>query len=325
MFSRIYRTLWVFIGILLIVGAISQSRPADAHEKEWPGQKLKTFFPEAKKFVQRSVVLTPTKITAIEKELGSKLRKEDHKPVFYIPLNAKNKPIGLVLFADTQGPRGVIDGAVGLNMKGKIVKVAVYEHKESDAIAAEKFLKQFIGMDIDSPFKVGKDVKAVKGQEAASKAVALLPKKTLVMSYALFLKRKPKPKPEKQPQTDSQTEEMPEVKDLKELMMLMVDAYLNIVDYFETGKDKAKAVAAAKQLVTYAKGIAAFEPPKNAEQVKEYAALHEKFGKTLTEFAERLEQDGISDETRKQWKTIVALVKQAHRQFSEKEVDLEAY
>ena len=325
MFSQIYRPLWVFTLLASVLLMVSLPMQSDAHETEWPGQKLKAFFPMAKKFVQRSVVLTSAKIAAIEKELGSKLRKEDHKPVFYIPLNAKNRPIGLVLFADTQGPRGVIDGAVGLNMKGKIVKVTVYEHKESDAIASEKFLKQFIGMDIDSTFKVGKDVKAVKGQEAASEAVALLPKKTLIMSYALFLKRKPKSKPEKQPQTDSEKDEMPEVTDLKELMMLMVDAYLSIVEYFETGKDKAKAVAAAKQLVTYARGIAAFEPPKNAEQAKEYAELHKKFGKTLTEFAKRLEQDGISDETRKQWKAIVALVNQAHRQFSEEDVDLEAY
>ena len=153
----------------------------------------------------------------------------------------------------------VIDGAVGLDMKGKVVKVAVYNHNESDAIAADKFLEQFIGMDIDNTFNIGEDVMAVKGHEAASEAIALLPKKTLAMSYALFLKRKPKK--EAQPEvgeisgSDSET---PEIKDLGELMMLMLDVYLEIAVYFDTGEDKAKAVAAAKQLVTYAKRIAGF-------------------------------------------------------------------
>ena len=49
------------------------------------------------------------------------------------------------------------------------MKFAVYEHKESDAIVSEKFLKQFIGKGIDDAFKVGDDVETVKGQEEASK------------------------------------------------------------------------------------------------------------------------------------------------------------
>lgn len=310
------------IGILLIlVSMMVNPLLSDAHETEWPGEKLAAIFPKAKKFIQRSVPLTQDKTTTIEKELGAKLRKEDQKPVFYIPINDQNKPIGLVLFNDVKGPRGIIEGAVGLDMKGKIVKVAIYEHKESDAITSEKFLKQFIGKGIDDTFKVGDDVEAVKGQEDASKAVALIPKKTLIMSYALFLKRKPKPDVEESPEP----EEMPEVEDLKELMIMMVDAYFEVVDYFDKGEGKAEAVTAAKNLALYAKGISDFEPPKNADQTEEYAELQEQFSKTLTEFAEALEEKGVTDDTRKQWEVVDALVKQAHIRFSVEEIDLEAY
>ncbi len=326
MFFHIYRAACTSTLLVLVFLGIAFSASVQAHETEWPGQKLASIFPKAKKFVQRSAVLTPAKMAAIEKELGAKLRAEDQKPIFYIPINEKKKPMGLVLFVDAQGPRGVIDGAVGLDMKGKVVKVAVYNHNESDAIAANKFLEQFIGMDIDNTFNIGEDVTAVKGHEAASEAIALLPKKTLAMSYALFLKRKPKK--EAQPEvgeTSGSDSETPEIKDLGELMMLMLDVYLEIAVYFDTGEDKAKAVAAAKQLVTYAKRIADFEPPENAEQTEEYATLQGEFVETLMQFAASLEKEGISDETRAQWETIEELVNQAHDRFSGKSIELEAY
>ncbi len=317
MFLPKYNTLWcsLFLAIFVLLGPVS----VPAHESEWPGQKLATIFPKAEKFVQRSAVITPAKLAKIEKELDSKLRKEDHKPVFYLALNKKKKPIGLVLFVDVQGPHGIIDGAVGLNLKGKVVKVAVYNHKESDAIASEPFLNQFIGMGINSAFKVGEDVKPITGHEAASLAVTLLPKKTLVMSYALFLKKKPAP------QTDKTTakEETPEVNDLHQLMMLMIDSYLDIVEYFDTGQDKAKAVKAVKKLIVYAGLIANFEPPKNTGKIEEYTAMQTQFTEILTKFADELQKSGISDETRQQWKAVVEIVNQAHRKFSDEEIDLE--
>lgn len=318
---------YVRLGILLTLVFFMVISPilSDAHETEWPGEKLDAIFPKAKKFVQRNVVLTKAKIASIEKELGSKLRQEDNKPIFYIAMNEQKKPIGLVLFVDVKGPRGTIDGAVGLNMKGKVVKVAVYEHKESEAITSDKFLKQFIDKGIDDAFKVGDDIEAVKGQEEASKAVALLPKKTLVISYALFLKRKPKTDVEKKPQPEEPPEELPEVEDLKELMILMVDEYFVIVDYFDSEEGKADTVEAAKKLATYTKAISQFEPPKNADQKEEYAEMQDKFSKMLKQFAEAIEKNGITDETRKQWKVIDELINQAHIRFSEEEIDLESY
>lgn len=297
----------------------------NTHETEWPGEKLAGIFPKAKKFVQRNVVLTKDKIASIEKDLGTKLRKEDHKPIFYIPIDENKKPMGLVLFVDVQGPHGIIDGAVGLNMKGKVVKVGVYDHKESESITSEKFLKQFIDKGIDDAFTVGKDVEAVKGQDDASKAVALIPKKTLVMSYALFLKRKPKPDVEEKPTPEEPSEEIPEVEDLKELMILMVDAYYAIVDYFDKGEGKEEAVSAAKKLVQFGKVISEFDPPMNADQTEEYTEMQEKFGKMLTEFADALDKSGISDETREQWNQILTLVNQAHIRFTGEEIDIESY
>jgi Na+-translocating ferredoxin:NAD+ oxidoreductase RnfG subunit len=322
---QIYRQFRISILLALVFFIVGAPLLGNADETELPDQKLMAVFPEAKKFVLRSPILTPNQIDAIEKELGAKLLVEDQKPVFYIPISDRKKPMGLVLFANAEGPGGVIEGAVGLDMRGKVVKVEVYEHEESDAIAGEKFLKQFIGMDIDDAFRVGVDVEAVEGYEAASNAVALMPKKMLVMSYALFLKGKPKPEAEKIPEPDIPEEEMPEVEDLKALMALMIDDYFVVVDYFDEKESKEKAIAAAKRLARYAKSISNFEPPKNADQTEEYVYLQDKFSETLLKFAEALEKEGISDVTREQWDGIVELVNQAHLRFSEEEIDLDTY
>jgi Na+-translocating ferredoxin:NAD+ oxidoreductase RnfG subunit len=322
---QIYRQFRISILLALVFFIVGAPLLGNADETELPDQKLMAVFPEAKKFVLRSPILTPNQIDAIEKELGAKLLVEDQKPVFYIPISDRKKPMGLVLFANAEGPGGVIEGAVGLDMRGKVVKVEVYEHEESDAIAGEKFLKQFIGMDIDDAFRVGVDVEAVEGYEAASNAVALMPKKMLVMSYALFLKGKPKPEAEKIPEPDIPEEEMPEVEDLKALMALMIDDYFVVVDYFDEKESKEKAIAAAKRLARYAKSISNFEPPKNADQTEEYVYLQDKFSETLLKFAEALEKEGISDGTREQWDAIVTLVNQSHLRFSEEEIDLDTY
>ena len=325
MFSQIYRHPRTGMLLVLIFLILSTPLLSNARETESSDQKLAVIFPKAKKFVQRNPVLAPDKIVSIEKELGVKLRAEDLKPTFHIPISDKKKPMGLVLFADAKGPRGVIKGAVGLDMRGKVVKVEIYEHKESDAIAAEGFLKQFIGMGIDDAFKVEVDVEAINGHEDASNAVALIPKKTLVMSYALFLKQEPKSDAEKAPEPDIPEEDMPEVDDLKALMALMINDYFVVVDYFDDKESKEKAIEAVKRLAKYAKSISSFEPPKNADQTEEYIYLQDKFSETLLKFAEALEKEGISDVTRGQWDGIVELVNQAHLRFSEEEIDLDTY
>ena len=325
MFSQIYRHPRTGMLLVLIFLILSTPLLSNARETESSDQKLAVIFPKAKKFVQRNPVLAPDKIVSIEKELGVKLRAEDLKPTFHIPISDKKKPMGLVLFADAEGPRGVIKGAVGLDMRGKVVKVEIYEHKESDAIAAEGFLKQFIGMGIDDAFKVGVDVEVINGHEDASNAVALIPKKTLIMSYALFLKQESKSDTEKAPEPDIPEEDMPEVDDLKALMALMIDDYFVVVDYFDDKESKEKAIEAVKRLAKYAKSISSFEPPKNADQTEEYVYLQDKFSETLLKFAEALEKEGISDVTRQQWDGIVELVNQAHLRFSEEEIDLDTY
>ena len=108
-------------------------------------------------------------------------------------------------------------------------------------------------------------------------------------------------------------------------MMLMIDDYFMGVDYFDDKVNKAQAVEAAKRIAKYTKSISSFEPPKNADQTEEYVYLQDKFSDTLLKFADALETDGVSEETRKQWDAIVELINQAHLRFSLEEIDLDTY
>ena len=292
-----------------------------ADETPLPSKKLASIFPNAKNFVEKKAVLTPEKIASIEAEIITKLRPEDLKPTFYIAFNENKNPIGLALFVAVKGPNGVISGGVGLDMTGKVVKVKVHKHSEAAGVAADKFLKQFNGKGIEDKFKVGEDIEPLAGEQAAVQAVALMPKKTLAISYALFLKRPTK--------AEEEAPETIEPEDLKEVMGMMKAEYDLIRAYFQRGaeskdnQDKEVAVQAAKQLGKHAELIAAFEPPKNPNNTEEYTYFREKFHDTINKFAQTLEAEGISENTQKQWQEIIDLVNKAHLRFSVEEVDLD--
>ena len=291
-----------------------------AEETTLPREKLASIFPNAANFVEKKADLTPEKVASIEEEIGAKLRPEDLKPIFYIAFNENESPIGLVLFLAVKGPNGVISGGVGLDMKGKVVKVDVHKHSEAAGVADDKFLKQFSGKGIEDKFKVGEDVEPFAGEQAASQVVALMPQKTLAISYALFLKRPAK--------AEEEAPEMIEPEDLKEVMAMMKDEYDLIRAYFQKGaeskdNDKAAAVQAAKRFRKHAELIADFEPPKNPNDTEEYAYLQKQFHNAINEFAQTLEVEGVSEKTQKQWQEIIDVVNKAHLRFSVEEIDLD--
>ena len=307
------------ITLLSVLIAVSFT-VAWAEESTLPSEKLASIFPNAKNFIEKKADLTPEKVASIEEEIGTTLRPEDLKPTFYIAVNENKKPMGLALFLAVKGPNGVISGGVGLDMTGKVVKVEIHQHNEIDGVADDEFLKQFSGKGIENKFKVGEDIEPLAGAQAASQAVALMPKKTLAISYALFLKRPAK--------VEEDTPEMIEPEDLKEVMAMMKDEYDLIRAYFQKGaeskdSDKVTAVQAAKRLGKHAELIADFEPPKNPNNTEEYANLQKKFHDTIHEFAQTLEAEGISEKTQKQWQEVIDWVNKAHLRFSVEEIDLD--
>ena len=304
------------LGWLIVV----VSTVAWAEETSLPKEKLASIFPNAANFVEKKADLTPEKVTSIEVEIETTLLSDDLKPTFYIAVDENNKPIGLALFLAVKGPNGVISGGVGLDMTGKVVKVEVHKHTEVADITNDTFLKQFSGKGIEDKFKVGEDIEPLAGAQAASQAVALIPQKTLAISYALFLKRPANP--------EEEVPEMLEPEDLKEVMAMMKDEYDLIRAYFDKGAesketDKAAAVQAAKRLRKYIEFIDYFEPPKNPNETKEYTYFQQQFHNAINGFVQTLEAEGISKKTQKQWQEIIDVVNKAHLRFSVEEIDLD--
>jgi Na+-translocating ferredoxin:NAD+ oxidoreductase RnfG subunit len=297
--------------------AVALFTVAWAEETTVPSEKLAAIFPNAKNFVEKKSDLTPEKVTSIEAEIETNLRPEDLKPTFYIAVDENKKPVGLALLVAVEGPNGIISGGVGLDMTGKVVKVDLHKHSEAAGIADDKFLRQFIGKGIADKFEVGEDIEPLAGEEAAAQAVALMPKKMLAISYALFLKRPA--------ETEADAPEMIEPEDLKEVMAMMKDEYDLIRAYFQKGDNQGKeaAVQAAKRLGKHIEFLVDFEPPKNPNNTEEYTYFREQFHDAIHEFAQTLEAEGISEKTQKQWQEIIDVVNKAHLRFSVDEIDLE--
>ena len=296
--------------------AVALFTVAWAEETTVPSEKLAAIFPNAKNFVEKKSDLTPEKVTSIEAEIETNLRPEDLKPTFYIAVDENKKPVGLALLVAVEGPNGIISGGVGLDMTGKVVKVDVHKHSEAAGITGDEFLRQFIGKGVEDKFEVGDDIEPLAGEEVAAQAVALMPKKMLAISYALFLKRPAK--------AEEETPEMIEPEDLKEVMAMMKDEYDVVRAYFQKGddQDKAAAVQAAKELGKHIEFLVDFEPPKNPNNTEEYTYFREQFHDAIHEFAQTLEAEGISEKTQKQWQEIIDMVNKAHLRFSVEEIDL---
>jgi Na+-translocating ferredoxin:NAD+ oxidoreductase RnfG subunit len=297
--------------------AVALFTVAWAEETTVPSEKLAAIFPNAKNFVEKKSDLTPEKVTSIEAEIETNLRPEDLKPTFYIAVDENKKPVGLALLVAVEGPNGIISGGVGLDMTGKVIKVDVHKHSEAAGITGDEFLRQFMGKGIEDKFEVGDDIEALAGEEAAAQAVALMPKKMLAISYALFLKRPAK--------AEEETPEMIEPEDLKEVMAMMKDEYDLIRAYFQKGDNQGKeaAVQAAKRLGKHIEFLVDFEPPKNPNNTEEYTYFREQFHDAIHEFAQTLEAEGISEKTQKQWQEIIDVVNKAHLRFSVEEIDLD--
>jgi Na+-translocating ferredoxin:NAD+ oxidoreductase RnfG subunit len=297
--------------------AVALFTVAWAEETTVPSEKLAAIFPNAKNFVEKKSDLTPEKVTSIEAEIETNLRPEDLKPTFYIAVDENKKPVGLALLVAVEGPNGIISGGVGLDMTGKVIKVDVHKHSEAAGITGDEFLRQFIGKGVEDKFEVGDDIEPLAGEEAAAQAIALMPKKMLAISYALFLKRPAK--------AEEETPEMIEPEDLKEVMAMMKDEYDVVRAYFQKGddQDKAAAVQAAKELGKHIEFLVDFEPPKNPNNTEEYTYFREQFHDAIHEFAQTLEAEGISEKTQKQWQEIIDVVNKAHLRFSVEEIDLD--
>ncbi len=179
------RACWIWI-LALFLGFASPA-PASAHlatfgSWEITEQYLKVLFPEATRFLVKEASYSPAQVVEIEKELGFALYPEDINPTFYIAVRGQGKTqkvLGVALFVDPRLQPKALEGAairleigVGVDTKGKISAVHVFDYRGDLSLTRPAFLNQFNGMKLGDEFKIGKHLKAAANEAAESQLVA---------------------------------------------------------------------------------------------------------------------------------------------------------
>jgi thiamine biosynthesis lipoprotein len=72
------------------------------------------------------------------------------------------------------------DGEVGR------VLVMVYRESRGDGVRRQRFLKQFVGRDVDDPLRLNRDVVNVTGATLSSRAMTAGVRKALVLSSVRY-------------------------------------------------------------------------------------------------------------------------------------------
>lgn len=165
-----------------------------AHDLVWPGEKLKALFPQAESFEQKNLYVSDEQRTAIEKALGSRLPEEDLKPSIYLAVvrsspEAPPRKAAAMMFIDAHGEGGKIEMGVVVGGKGEIMKIYIFENKESEKLLQPQFLRQFEHKKASDLFKVGADISAPHGREKSAQAIASGARRGLLIINEMFRKK----------------------------------------------------------------------------------------------------------------------------------------
>lgn len=182
-----------FSAILVSIFFLFSAAIASAHDAVFPGEKLKSILPAAESFEQRNLYLSEEQQARIEKDLGVTLNEEDKKPSVYFAVerdpDGKAHRSAVVLFIDAQGLGGKIETGIMISSKGELLKVAVFENTEQEAVLNPSFLSQFAAKKSADPFQVGKDITAPVGQEKSAQAIASGVRRGMLILQELFRKK----------------------------------------------------------------------------------------------------------------------------------------
>ena len=181
---------WAFLVLLLLFPVCS----APAHDLVWPGEKLKTLYPEAETFEQKNLYISDQQRAALEKKLKGSLPEEDLKPSVYFAIvrsgpDARPRKAAVLLFVDAHGENGKIEMGVAVSGKGELISVHVFENKEPAKLSSPDFLKQFEGKKASDTFQIGSDIQAPAGTERSAQAIASGARRGLLLIEELFRKK----------------------------------------------------------------------------------------------------------------------------------------
>lgn len=181
-------------GLAAIVGSVPE--PAQAHLAKWGSweithRNLMKLFPTADPngWKIKRYQYNDKEVELLEKQLGFELYPEDKTPEFFIASDADGKFLGVALFIDPRTKPKVLDGSVltlevgiGVNAKGEISRVKVYDYRGNIELTKDAFLGQLKGRTLDSTYVMGQDgLKPVEGEPEESQLVANAGREALLL------------------------------------------------------------------------------------------------------------------------------------------------
>lgn len=159
--------------LALPVFLLPLAAPLKAHESGFPSETLKKVFPEATGFTPRKKTLTAEQLKMAEEKSGSKVQRNDNPLAFYVALGKSpdgSGALGTVLMLDARGTKGGLDLALGVKRDGTVDRLVVTENHDDPGLSAATFLDQIKGKSIQSPLKVGQDIR-YSGDAKSAQAV----------------------------------------------------------------------------------------------------------------------------------------------------------
>lgn len=191
---RLIQKLLATVALGLCIGL--PSTPADAHLAKWGSweithRNLMRLFPDAdpNAWKIKRYQYSDKEVELLEKELGFELYPEDKVPEFYIAHDSEGNFLGVAIFIDPRTKPKILDGGVltlevgiGVNAKGEINRVRVYDYRGNVALTKDPFLDQLKGRTLGSQFTMGKGgLTAVEGEGEESQLVANAGREALLL------------------------------------------------------------------------------------------------------------------------------------------------
>jgi hypothetical protein len=182
------------LALSLFIGAAPE--PAHAHLAKWGSweithRNLMRLFPNAdpNAWKIKRYQYNDKEVALLEKQLGFELYPEDKTPEFFIASDADGKFLGVALFIDPRTKPKVLDGGVltlevgiGVDAKGQISRVRVYDYRGNVELTKSAFLDQLKGRTLDSTYVMGMDgLEPVQGEPEESQLVANAGREALLL------------------------------------------------------------------------------------------------------------------------------------------------
>ena len=186
----------VILALAVLGMGMTAPEPAQAHLAKWGSweithRNLMKLFPDAdpNSWKIKKYQYSDKEVAYLEKKLGFELYPEDKQPEFFIARDGEGKLMGVAIFIDPRTKPKILNGGIltlevgiGVNAKGEISRVKVYDYRGNVELTKSKFLDQLKGKTLDSNYQMGKGgLEPVKGELEESQLVANAGREALLL------------------------------------------------------------------------------------------------------------------------------------------------